>query len=418
MGSSDWNRTEAAEGILSDAEVGRTRIFVIQLQGHLFFGNMAFFTDQINELLCPLELSATATATATATSSTEPATSKYDSGTEETSSGEEKKKTKTKRVSPIVLIMDCTLVLGIDSSAARAIVKLKDTILNEYNIQLCIFVTGTTEGFPTEFNLRDRLSTTFTTISEQQHDSVIGEDTSLLAKRQQQQQQIQDEEEDYNYKVSQYTGSCVSDSLDLALMEAEDALIAKQNPSLLLENPDGILLSKRMSFNLTGQPSGGDDTLYTSSNEEKEEFMHTMKDICPGSICDDDVQLLFLSFTREIYKEDEPIWKQNDPSDSVKLLIFGQLIAELENEAGTKEIVPKGSMIGELGLVNGNPRMSTVKCASEQAIIYSMSRESFETLVEQQPNLARYIDLICVKYLTLRVQHVSNRIFETRCLPI
>jgi len=62
--------------------------------------------------------------------------------------------------------------------------------------------------------------------------------------------------------------------------------------------------------------------------------------------------------------------------------------------------------------------MSTVKCVSEQAILYSMSRNSFEQLVDQQPHLARYIDLICVKYLTLRVQHVSNRIFETRCLPI
>jgi len=362
---------------------------------------MAFFTDQINELLCPVALS----------KSSEP--SKYDSGMGTTIGEENKNK---KRVSPIVLIMDCTLVLGIDSSAARAIVKLKDTILNEYNIQLCIFVTGSTEGFPTEFDLRDHLSTT---ISEQ-HDSTIdttttsssnnhspSEDTSLLAE---QRQQIQDDEEDLNNNVSQYTGSCVSDSLDLALMEAEDALIAKQNPSLLLEEDD-ILLSKRMSFD------GQNDTLYTS-NEEKEEFIHTMKDICPGSICDDDVNLLFLSFEREIYKEDEPIWKQNDRSDSVKLLILGQLIAELENEAGTKEIVPKGSMIGELGLVNGNPRMSSVKCASEQAIIYSMSRESFEMLVEQQPNLARYIDLICVKYLTLRVQHVSNRIFETRCLPI
>jgi len=266
-------------------------------------------------------------------------------------------------------------------------------------------------------------TTTTTTTTDSSNNNPPTEDTSLLAKQKQQQQQqqhIQDEEEDLNYQVSHYTGSCVSDSLDLALMEAEDALIAKQNPSLLLEDQNGILLQKRLSFNLTGQQSGsGGDTLYTTSNEEeKEEFMHTMKEICPGSICDDDVHLLFLSFTREIYKEEEPIWKQNDPSDSVKLLIFGQLIAELENEAGTKEIVPKGSMIGELGLVNGNPRMSTVKCVSEQAILYSMSRDSFEQLVDQQPHLARYIDLICVKYLTLRVQHVSNRIFETRCLPI
>ena len=48
----------------------------------------------------------------------------------------------------------------------------------------------------------------------------------------------------------------------------------------------------------------------------------------------------------------------NDESNCVKVLILDQLIAELENEAGTREIIPKGTMIGELGLVNDNPRIT------------------------------------------------------------
>jgi SulP family sulfate permease len=328
---------------------------------------MAFFTDQMKELLCPL-----------------PDLSKCDGMG---NIDEEQKR------EPIVLIMDCTLVLGIDSSAARAIVKLKDTILKEYKIQLCIFVSGSIEGFPTEFDLRDKLSTERDVFDS----NPPSEDTSLLAK------QIKDEEDQ---NMSKYTGSCVRDSLDLALMEAEDALIAKQNPSLLEEDD----LLTQFTFNVQS------DAL--SSTEEKEEFISSFKVICPINISDEEVNLLFLSFEREVFQEGDLIWKQNDQSDCVKLLILGQLIAELENEAGTKEIVPKGSIIGELGLVNGDPRMSTVKCSSKDAVLYSMNREKFEKLVVQQPKLARYIDLICVKYLTLRVQHVSNRIFETRCLPI
>ena len=358
--SSHWNRLAASEAILDDAEAGRSRIFVVQLQGHLFFGNMASFTDKMHELLCP---------------SSEQSSKGRRIGTID----EEERK------APLVLIMDFSLVLGIDSSAAHAIVKLKDTILKKYNIQLCLFVTGSTEGFPTEFDLRVQL---FTKNHVDLATHLPDEDTSLLE------------------KASEYTGSRVCDSLDLALMEAEDALIARQKPSLVEED---YILSQ---FTLNVE-SG-----MLSSKEEKEEFISTLKDTCPGNINNEEANSLFSSFEREVFQEGELIWKQNDESDCLKFLILGQLIAELENEAGTTEFVPKGSVIGELGLVNGDPRMSTVKCVSKEAVLYSMNRASFEKMISTQPRLARYIDLICVKYLALRVQHVSNRIFETRCLPI
>jgi len=367
--SSHWNRIAASEAILVDSDVGRSRILVVQLQGHLFFGNMAFFTDQIQGLLCP---------------------SSEESSTVDgipTIAEQEKKP-------PLVLILDFTLVLGIDSSAAHGIAKLKDTILKEYSIQLCLFVTGSTEGFPTEFDLRGQLSTNNRRNSAT---CIPGEETSLLEK------QVQHKE---YQKASLHTGSRVCDSLDVALMEAEDALIARESPMLVEQ--DELISQWKLNAR--------DDRL--SKEEEKEEFISAFKEICPGHISEEDVNTIFSSFDREEYVKNDLIWRQNDESDCVKILILGQLIAELENEAGTTEIIPSGCSIGELGLVNGDPRMSTVKCLSKEAIIYSMSRTSFEKMISSKPRLARYIDLICVKYLALRVQHVSNRIFETRCLPI
>ena len=94
-------------------------------------------------------------------------------------------------------------------------------------------------------------------------------------------------------------------------------------------------------------------------------------------------------------------------------------MALLENEAGTSEVVFSGNLIGELGLVQGIPRMSSVQCISDEgAVLYSLSRKCYEELVQSAPHLARQIDMICISYLANRVQHVSNRIFETRCLPI
>jgi len=102
--------------------------------------------------------------------------------------------------------------------------------------------------------------------------------------------------------------------------------------------------------------------------------------------------------------------------------VDGSLLALLENEAGTSETISVGNMIGELGLVmdaNHNPRrMSSVVCATEQAVVYTLSREDWEDLLRTNPRVARFVDYICITYLANRVQHVSNRIFETRCLPI
>ena len=54
--------------------------------------------------------------------------------------------------------MDFTLVLGIDSSAAQSIIKLRDSLTNQFGIKLCIFVHGSTDGFPCEINLSELLN--------------------------------------------------------------------------------------------------------------------------------------------------------------------------------------------------------------------------------------------------------------------
>ena len=55
------------------------------------------------------------------------------------------------------IIIDFTLVLGIDSSAAQAIMKLRDSLTNQFGIKLSIFVPGSSQGFPCEVNLSEEL---------------------------------------------------------------------------------------------------------------------------------------------------------------------------------------------------------------------------------------------------------------------
>jgi len=358
--SSRTNRNHKANAILDEVDIGRSRILVIQLQGHLFFGNMAQLNESIDESM----------------------SSKYDTDYQ-----------------PWVVILDFSLVLGIDSSAAQAITKINKLLKKKYDVQLSIFVTGSNAGFPCDYDLSSELmGTNFVSNGglerELSHASSLpdfsNEVTALLAK-----------ETISACAKDDYEGSQVCQSLDVALVVAENALIFKQDPELL---NDGLLdLSHH-------------DIL--SSSQERERCLMYLLNMCTGDVEREDVEILFSYFERQTYRKDEILWLQASPSDCAMLLVKGMLIASLENEAGTRETVQEGRMVGELGLVQGLARMSTVKCMSKEAIVYRLSVDAFEYLIEKNPSVARLMDLICIKYLANRVQHVSNRIFETRCLPI
>jgi SulP family sulfate permease len=395
--SSTGNRSLQAEAILDSPTVGRSRILVVQLQGHLFFGNMAHFTESMHDLLRnKLDVQANRT--------------KYSLDPEI-----------VVNASPCVVILDFSLVLGIDSSAAQAIAKLKRAMQKKFYVELCIFVAGSNEGFPTDFDLTKELSTSTadrldraqamsrarseaSLLFSEHSDEEASEKTALLLKTM--------HGGDGKEMLARYAVSQVCESLDRALIYAENALIAKEDPTLLDsdENSDNI--------DVTGEISSQPSTTHFSLSEERDIALRALSNLCSVSIPAEDLELLFSHLYREVYHSGESIWKQHSASNCAKLLVTGTLTALLENEAGTMETISKGNMIGELGLIQGGTRMSSVQCASSHAIVYSLSQESFEDLARKSPAVARYVDLICIKYLALRVQHVSNRIFETRCLPI
>jgi SulP family sulfate permease len=346
------NRNRKARAILDDPSIGRSKILVIQLQGHLFFGNMAHLTKSINELLA----------------------ARFDTIDQ-----------------PLIVIIDFSLVLGIDSSAAQAITKIKSFVRNQFDVKLSIFVTGSQHGFPCAFDLSKELAAHPATPHRHYH--VAEETTGLLDLP-----RVSSHDE---VQAMLFCGSHISEDLNMALTYAENFLIARQDPNLLDDSfiVESTVLKK------------GSSVL-----DENEVGLRYLVNLCGADKLL--VEQLFSRYDREVYLKGEIIWKQGSPSTSVKLLVRGMLLSELENEAGTSELVSAGNSIGELGFVEGVGRMSSVKCISTDAIVYSLTRESYEVLLETAPRAARLIDLICIRYLSARVQHVSNRIFETRCLPI
>ncbi|KAL7478904.1 hypothetical protein ACHAW6_004659 [Cyclotella cf. meneghiniana] len=378
--SSTCNRSTEAEKILMDPATGRPRIYVIQLQGHIFFGNATTMTEEVNILL------------------------RGKHGTDS---------------QPIVVILDFSPVLGLDSSAAQTIAKLNDSIRRSFDIEIVIFVSGREEGFLCAYDLSHRVdkdagSRLSTANQLLQPDNYLeddegafviqhgqsNDDTSTVISLTARALQFRDRSK--GNIIADIPNSRVCASLDDALIFAEDVLIAIMDTAVLQED-----VNERSSHHHSA-------TSWHSTEDRAKYFLATL---CPEATSTG-IDSLFQLFVRESYKHDDVIWNQGDPSDCLKLLVDGLLISLLEDEHGASETIHPGSTIGELGLVYGSTRFTTVKVLSNEVILYSLNKEKWLQLTREDPRTARFIDLIVVRYLAHRVQHVSNNILGRRSLPV
>ena len=230
--SSQYNRGHNAQAILDDPHIGRDRILVVQLQSHLFFGNMAHLTQRISRLL----------------------SQNVDS-----------------RLHPLIVILDFSLVLGIDSSAAQAMAKLKTSMQKQYNVELSIFVSGSSDGFPCQFDLSKELkapsipTSLYSNFDEEVATTESTESTALIRKL---------------HRVSShdamesmaFSGSHVCTTLDEALIFAENYLIYRQDASLL----DDIVRRNDLMLRQS-----------SSMSEEKDTALQYLKNLCPGTVSDE-----------------------------------------------------------------------------------------------------------------------------------
>jgi sulfate permease, SulP family len=142
----------------------------------------------------------------------------------------------------------------------------------------------------------------------------------------------------------------------LILFPLQDALIATVNKNLLFDSIKNSFLSN-------------DKKVIISIDDEKSYAIELLFRKCPGETRQ--VVEQFLSyFSREIYNKGDVLWRQGTKSDSAKLLVSGDLISMLENEAGTTETISIGSVIGESGLVQGSNRNSSVYVLVDNTILY------------------------------------------------
>lgn len=101
-----------------------------------------------------------------------------------------------------------------------------------------------------------------------------------------------------------------------------------------------------------------------------------------SSLDDASLQALVPLFTQVELKQNEYLFYQHDPSDSVYLLTSGKLTAELTSAQGDSRIVghiDPGETVGEVGALSGDPRALTIK-ALRASTLLKLSRVDFVNL--------------------------------------
>lgn len=359
--------------ILDSDRTGRSRIMIVQLQGTLFFGNVSALTDAIKQAL---------------------------------------NERKNRDDEPFIVILDFTLVVGMDSSAAHSVAKLKNIMHRIFNVEVSIFVTGShRSSFPCDYALAEALAGDDEGNTLDFND-ISSPDTSRAARARRGSISVSSGSKSMvaSMTLRKFPKNRVCDRMDEALEIAEDILIARESPRLL-QNDKLTLLD----------PLEYENEELTEEEERKRAlkyFENLVVSPLDSQVVKTQVTLILSRCKRESFVEDQVIWKQGAESDSMKLLVTGRLVAFLEGRSDVSEVVVRGSTVGELGLTQGTNRLTTLVCASERAVVYSLDRESWEKLVRENPTAALVVDQIVIRYLSHRVQHVSNRIVETRCLPI
>jgi CRP-like cAMP-binding protein len=314
-----------------------------------------------------------------------------------------------------------------DSSAAHVIAKLNGILQKAMHLEVTVFVTGCAEGFPCEFDLSGELSRNDETDdtagkARESGSFIVGDQHTSVSPR----GSVSFAQDSTAMRASLFTRnfptSRVCDDLDAALVFAEDVLIARADPGFTHVDEQSILRKKRYLVDEIGT-----EHQVLSLDDELTLVERCLTKLCPEAHSQDGecvdaggiqwrglcqvlfhhaesqrkfyacaVSVLVRLFKRESYTKGAFIWNRGSESDSAKILIRGKLISHLDG-IDAPELIAQGNVIGELGLVHGMKRLTAVECASESAVLYSLSKDAWESLAERQPRVPQIIYMLVIR---------------------
>jgi len=125
-----------------------------------------------------------------------------------------------------------------------------------------------------------------------------------------------------------------------------------------------------------------------------------------------------LSFTEYMVtyhaKKGQVIFSEGDAEKYMCIIAEGRVhITKADSDRQNKIItsIDKGSVLGEMSLIDGSPRSATA-VADDHVTLFLLTKERFDLLIENKPALGVKLVLKIAKMLSLRLRQTSGTLVD------
>ncbi|MGE3066370.1 MAG: SulP family inorganic anion transporter [Hyphomicrobiaceae bacterium] len=123
-------------------------------------------------------------------------------------------------------------------------------------------------------------------------------------------------------------------------------------------------------------------------------------------------RLVATYFVRTGIEADTVLYRQGEPSDTIDLVAAGTIAITVTDIAGGSRRVRRmmgHTVVGEMGFFRGTARAASVS-AETDAVVYTLTRASYERLVAEQPELGASFHRFIIRVLADRVAFANQEI--------
>ena len=123
-----------------------------------------------------------------------------------------------------------------------------------------------------------------------------------------------------------------------------------------------------------------------------------------------EIEYLSSIFTANKLPEGKTVFIENMPGESLYLIKQGvikisQMLAEIDEV--DLHTLNAGDVFGEMAIIDGGNRLVRARVA-ENAVLYSLHRNAYNTLVREQPRLALQLTLNVVRIFSSRIRSAKK----------
>lgn len=106
-------------------------------------------------------------------------------------------------------------------------------------------------------------------------------------------------------------------------------------------------------------------------------------------------KLKLIAFTSEQLqlRPGEYLFHNNDPSDSIYLILDGTLEVVAEHDDGRVDVIVergKNEIIGEMGVISNAPRSASIR-AKDSVTVLKIEADAFLSLLSENPSMSLYV---------------------------